>query len=309
MKKEKGIGLVAFIIIFVAILIIGAVAVVLLMTGNKDKEKIDDKVAINDSNTKTEVNLKENNNEEKVDINATIISQEKLDWLYQYADGKTSESHILDDNSALFISPEDANIKINNGELIIPETVEWNGKIYTVTTIFNECFSKKEDITSVSFPDSITRIDEKAFYQCKNIKTLNLSKNLVFIGSYAFAGCESLVDVVFPTTVTDIRDYAFASCISLEKVDLSNCSLSTINEGSFRACTNLNTVKLPKNLTTIETYAFNNDISLKELEIPDTVSKIETYAFSGTENCVLYVSSNSKAQEYAIEQGMQYKVK
>jgi len=168
---------------------------------------------------------------------------------------------------------------------------------------------KKEDIISVSFPDSITRIDEKAFYQCKNIKTLNLSKNLVFIGSYAFAGCESLVDVVFPSAVTDIRDYAFASCISLEKVDLSNCSLSTIQEGSFRACTNLNTVKLPKNLTTIETYAFNNDISLKELEIPDTVSKIETYAFSGTENCILYVSSNSKAQEYAIGQGMQYKVK
>ena len=63
MKKEKGIGLVAFIIIFVAILIIGAVAVVLFMTGDKDNEKTDDKVAIKDSNTKTEVNIKEDKEE------------------------------------------------------------------------------------------------------------------------------------------------------------------------------------------------------------------------------------------------------
>ena len=68
---------------------------------------------------------------------------ELIDWDNWLTKTKTSESHILDDNSALFISPEDANIKINNGELIIPETVEWNGNIYTVTTIFNECFSKK----------------------------------------------------------------------------------------------------------------------------------------------------------------------
>lgn len=52
MKKEKGIGLVAFIIIFVAILIIGAGVVILLMTGNKDNENKDDKVAIKDSNVK-----------------------------------------------------------------------------------------------------------------------------------------------------------------------------------------------------------------------------------------------------------------
>ncbi len=63
MKKEKGIGLVAFIIIFVAIFIIGAVAVVLIMTGDKDNEKADDKVAIKDNNTKIYTNIKEDKEE------------------------------------------------------------------------------------------------------------------------------------------------------------------------------------------------------------------------------------------------------
>lgn len=51
------------------------------------------------------------------------------------------------------------------GDIVIPETIAYEGKEYTVTAIGQAAFSQR-DITSVTFPNSITSIGRAAFSGC-----------------------------------------------------------------------------------------------------------------------------------------------
>jgi hypothetical protein len=48
----------------------------------------------------------------------------------------------------------------------------------TVTTIGNGAFGFRDDLTSVSIPDSVTSIETKAFFYCTGLVSATLSSNL-----------------------------------------------------------------------------------------------------------------------------------
>ena len=53
-----------------------------------------------------------------------------------------------------------------SGNIIIPETVEYNGHNYKVTCIGNKAFDECTSLTSVTIPNGVTTIDDGAFYNC-----------------------------------------------------------------------------------------------------------------------------------------------
>ena len=67
-----------------------------------------------------------------------------------------------------------------------------------------------DSITSVTFPSSLTTIDDSSFYLSPNINTVNFSSNssLRTIGEQAFAGC-GLTNVSIPEGVTTIGQKVF----------------------------------------------------------------------------------------------------
>ena len=53
-----------------------------------------------------------------------------------------------------------------SGDIVIPETVNYEGKSYSVTSIGNGTFFNCYELTSITIPNSVTSIGYRAFYNC-----------------------------------------------------------------------------------------------------------------------------------------------
>jgi hypothetical protein len=89
------------------------------------------------------------------------------------------------------------NFQYEANDLVIPENVVHNGKIYTVTKIGNGAFNLFNMLTgSLTIPDSVTSIGSYAFAECAALTgSLTIGSGVTSIGSYAFAGCEGFTNI------------------------------------------------------------------------------------------------------------------
>ena len=53
-----------------------------------------------------------------------------------------------------------------SGDITIPETVDYDGKTYSVTSIGDYAFYECPGLTSITIPNSVTSIGDWAFYDC-----------------------------------------------------------------------------------------------------------------------------------------------
>ena len=70
-----------------------------------------------------------------------------------------------------------------------------------VITIGPRAFSQKTNITSVTVPNGVTRIDQMAFQQCIMLNSVTISSTVNIIGILAFDGCDRLTSVTFLGTI------------------------------------------------------------------------------------------------------------
>lgn len=82
-------------------------------------------------------------------------------------------------------------------------------------------------------------------------------------------------------------------------------SIKTIEEGAFDGVS-ASIVKIPDGLLTIRKGAFANCPNLKEIYIPSSVNAIEENVFQNSPNVVIYGCGGSVAEEYAIQNEIQF---
>lgn len=87
----------------------------------------------------------------------------------------------------------------------------------SIEIIGNNAFSFVH-IRSIIIPDSVSVIEDEAFYHCWKLEKLVLSKHTKKIGSFVFCGCSALSDIIIPDSVVEIGEGVFAECYNLQKI-------------------------------------------------------------------------------------------
>ena len=178
-----------------------------------------------------------------------------------------------------------------SGAVTIPESVTYNGSIYSVTSIGEYAFRNCSDLTSVVIPNSVTYIGDYAFARCSGLTSVVIPNSVTSIGDYAFYDCDGFTSVVIPNSVTSIGNSAFEYCSGLTSVEIPN-SVTRIGDGAF-SCSGLTSVDIPESVISIGRAAFYGCYSLTSVVIPEGVTSIEEYTFSGCQSLTSVVIPNS----------------
>lgn len=169
----------------------------------------------------------------------------------------------------------------NYGDVVIPSTIEHDGKTYTITEIGDKCFDSA-DITSISLPNTIQTIRAEAFDHC-SMTSINIPEGITTIGNLAFYGCSNLTSLILPNSLTTIGDKAFLYCDGLTSLTIPK-NVTTLGKGIYEDY-------VSQNLETLYYNAINADGTL------DTGYDLQgqfTYkgAFCVPSNCEVIIGEN-----------------
>ena len=188
----------------------------------------------------------------------------------------TSNDNIVD------ISNKDFGANVVSHEVVDGECViEFDAPI---TRIPAQAFYNSNLFGDLVIPNSVTTIDDYAFYYCTNLNgSLTLSNSLKTIGTSAFYWCLGLKgNLTLPDSVTTIGDNAFCNCYKFTgNLTIPN-SVSTIGNGAFCDCWGFTgNLTLPNSVTTIGNSAFQKCSGFTgSLILPNSVTTIGEYAFN-----------------------------
>lgn len=181
------------------------------------------------------------------------------------------------------------------GDIVIPETVEYNNKIYTVVSIGSGAFTGSEGLTSVTLPQTITSIGDSSFGGCLGLTNFVIPENVTSIGESAFYGSKNIKEITIPKSVKIICSRAFSGLEKLVLEDgeepLQLVTLYSINDNTpFHICP-LESIYLGRNLEYTSQYApFRDNAKLTNLIIGEGVTEIGSCLFkdcSGLSEVVL----------------------
>ena len=194
------------------------------------------------------------------------------------------------------------NFNIYRGDITIPESVEYEGITYSVTSIGADAFYYCTGLKSVTIPNSVKTIGESAFNGCKNLSSVTIANGVTSIGVAAFQLCTSLTSLTIPNSVTAIAEGAFQGCSGLQSIVVDkgntvydsredcNALIKTSDNKLITGCMN---TTIPNSITAIGSWAFFLCDGLTSINIPNSVTGIEQSAFWGCKNLVSINIPNS----------------
>ena len=159
----------------------------------------------------------------------------------------------------------------------------------SVRTIDKMAFRNCRHLEEIILHDSIREIDCFAFEHCIKLKKIILPSKLKKLGNNTFFGCSSLSEVVIPDGLIDIGWWNFGGCKLLTHLHLPG-TLRHISTGCASSIRSYTVSSNNKYLTAIDGIVYDKkvtkllavpkEIALKTIKIPQTVTEIDSVAFS-----------------------------
>lgn len=180
--------------------------------------------------------------------------------------------------------------ELYTGDIVIPDSVLYEGAYYQVTSIGNDAFAGSRQMTSLSLPSSISDMGSGLFSLCTSLSSISVDEdNPIFFSSNGilykrnptslyFAPRNLQGDITLDSTLTTIPSSAFQNCTGITSVTLPD-NITEIADGAFTGCTGLTEIFFNSKLTTIGEYAFSKCTSLSIVNLPTIVKNIKSCAF------------------------------
>ena len=173
-----------------------------------------------------------------------------------------------------------------------------------LTSIGDYAFSGCSGLRSVSVGGSITSVGEEIFGCCTSLVCVTIKQDILSSNVSALFSSvrQSISNIVVAGSASTIGADAFRDWTGLQNVRIDN-GVTIIGDNAFSGCTNLTDIAIPDSLISVGYHAFDNtpfldnqpdglvifnDIAFKmkgacpySVIIPDAVSSIGDYAFSG----------------------------
>lgn len=205
---------------------------------------------------------------------------------------------------------------VNEGDIVIPQSVNYKGVDYKVREIAKNAFNLKGKAVNIHISSNIETIEAGAF-ECDNIDSFVVDANnpnyksmdgdlyskdgqtfvkyctnkaateyvfnafVKIIEGSAFSYAKNLQNVVLTENIHSISDYTFAYCAALKNVVFPSI-FSTIGKGAFRGCKELQTLNI-EGINVVGDYAFADCVKMQNIVISEDIDRIGMYAFS---NCI-----------------------
>lgn len=169
------------------------------------------------------------------------------------------------------------NAHTNDESVVIPETVNYNNRTYTVTmigdgdsTYSNGSCSFSSKLKSILLPNSIVTINNYCFSKCYSLTEINIPNSVTAIGGVAFQYC-GLTSLVIPESIKKIGNGAFYGNSHLMEVFFLGSEKPEIRSNAFDYCHSALTLYVPNK----ETYG-NASNMVQYVSFPTS-----TYAYTG----------------------------
>lgn len=122
-------------------------------------------------------------------------------------------------------------------------------------------FGLRDELQTVTLPDSLVDIEACTFSACYNLKDINFGNGLKVIGYEAFSNCHSLECVVLPEGLKRIEHWAFCDCPNLKEITIP-ASVTFMGDVIFDACSS-DLVIICKEGSVAHNYAIKFNLNYK----------------------------------------------
>ncbi|MBR1377748.1 MAG: leucine-rich repeat protein [Bacteroidaceae bacterium] len=195
---------------------------------------------------------------------------------------------LFDESMTAVVSSELHASGFYSGHVVIPPTVTYNNKVYTVTELGEDCFNSCPDLLSVKIPETVLRIG-RSFSNDERLERVYIPRSVRRIAGANFFMCPNLhtIEVDRRNPYYDSRDHCNAIIETRTATLRCACNASTIPTGVKRLgnnCfngTNIEELIVPEGIEELGQYCFSGCGKLRHISLPSTLRHIEMGCFSG----------------------------